>query len=264
MFSNLFKSAPVVDSSSKNWILDTFEWALENFELSVFKKETRLILPNNDFYPGNVSSIHEMAQNVFDRTLTYAGLQHWPIVLVAPEDFKQQAMPVLDFVGVKRGEQVSFNSPVASGQVINVSYNPNQVNQPQDLVASFAQAFAMIVIIQSGKTPPGGVEFVPQAVDLLACIMGFGVMFANTAYQFKGGCGSCFNPYANRNVALSENDMVYSLALFCLLKSHDAKSVAKNLKSHLRSTFKKAYKEHQQMINNSSQPVFLELMNDDC
>jgi len=264
MFSNLFKSAPVVDSSSQNWIVDTFEWALENFELSVFKNETRLILPTNDFYPGSVSSIHEMAQSVFDRTLTYAGLQHWPIVLVQPQDFKQQTLPTLDFVGSKRGEQVSFNSPVPQGQVINVSYNPNQVNQPQDLVASFAQAFAMIVIVQSGKTPPGGVEFVPQAVDLLACVMGFGVMFANTAYQFKGGCGSCFNPYANRNVSLSENDMVYSLALFCLLKTLDVKLVAKHLKSHLRSTFKKAYKEHQQMIKDGSQPFLLGLMSGEC
>ncbi len=258
MFANLFKSQPVIDESSQNWILDTFAWALENFELSVFKEDAKLILPTNDFYPGDVSSVHQMAQSVFDRTLAYAGLQHWPIILVEPQDFKQQTLPALDFVGVKRGELVKFNLPLTHEQCINVSYNPNQVNQPQDLVASFAQAFAMIVIVQSGKTPPGGVEFVPQAVDLVACFMGFGVMFANTAYQFKGGCGSCFNPYANRNVALSENDMVYSLALFCVLKSLSTASVVRHLKSHLRSTFKKAYKEHQQMINKGAHTLFLE------
>ena len=257
MFANLFKSTPVVDASSQNWILDTFVWALENFELPVFKKETKLILPNNQFYPGNVSSVHEMAQSVFDKTLTYAGLQHWPIKLVAPESFQQQNLPYLEFIDVKRGISAQLNSPLETEQFIKVSYNPNQVNQPQDLVASFAQAFAMIVIVQSGKTPPGGAEFLPQAVDLVACFMGFGVMFSNTAYQFKGGCGSCFNPYANRNVALSENDMIYCLALFSVLKLIDIKDVSPHLKSHLRAVFKKSYKEHLLMLKQDTQPILV-------
>jgi len=257
MFSNLFKKTAVIDSSSHNWILDTFVWALENFELSVFKNETQLILPTNEFYPGNVSSVHEMAQSVFDKTLEYAGLQHWPIILVAPDKIQQQKLPYLDFIDIKRGKAVKFHSELDVEQSIKVSYNPNQVNQPQDLVASFAQAFAMIVIVQSGKTPPGGAEFLPQTVELVACFMGFGVMFSNTAYQFKGGCGSCFNPYANRNVALSENDMIYCLALFSLLKKLEVKAVTPHLKSHLRTVFKKSYKEHQSLLKQNSQAALL-------
>ena len=257
MFSNLFQSTPIIDESSKYWILDTFVWALENFDLSTFKNDTQLVLPTNDFYPGRVCSVHEMAQSVFDRTLQFAGLQHWPIVLVKPNDFVQKKIPSLHFIDVKRGDLVRFSSPVTTDQNILVSYNPNQVNQPQDLVASFGQAFAMIMIIQSGKNPPGGSEFVPQAVDLVACFMGFGVMLSNTAYQFKGGCGSCFNPFANRNVSLSEHDMIYCLALFCVLKSLSIKSVAIHLKSHLRSTFKRAFKEHKQSIALGSQTTLV-------
>jgi len=260
MFSNLFKKTPVVDSNSHNWILDTFVWALENFELPVFKNETQLILPTNEFYPGNVNSVHEMAQSVFDKTLEYAGLQHWPIVLVAPDNIEQQTLPALDFVDIKRGEAVKFHTELTAEQSIKVSYNPNQVNQPQDLVASFAQAFAMIVIVHSGRTPPGGAEFLPQAVELVACFMGFGVMFSNTAYQFKGGCGSCFNPYANRNVSLSENDMVYCLALFSVLKQKKIKDASPFLKSHLRTSFKKSYKELQSSINDNTQPVLVAAM----
>ena len=97
-----------------------------------------------------------------------------------------------------------------------VQPEPNQ--STQDLVASFCQAFAAILIAQRGEQPPGGEQFLPQAIDLLASYMGFGVMFANTAYQFKGGCGSCYNRYANREVALPENEMVSCLALFTVLK----------------------------------------------
>jgi hypothetical protein len=260
MFANFLNPTPIIDESSQYWILDTFVWALENFELSIFQNDTQLILPTNDFYPGNVRSVHEMAQSVFDRTLKYASLQHWPIVLVKPEDFKQRTLPRLEFTGIKRGELVRFDVPPTPEQLIHVSYNPNQVNQPQDLVASFAQAFATIMIVQSGKTPPGGLEFIPQAVDLVASFMGFGVMFSNTAYQFKGGCGSCFNPYANRNVALSENDMIYCLALFCVVKSLPVKSVVIHLKSHLRPTFKSAYKALQKSIAGGSQATLVKAL----
>mgnify|MGYP006082302389 FL=1 len=260
MLANLFKSTPIIDESSKYWILDTFVWALENFELSTFKNDTQLVLPTNDFYPDNVCNVHDMAQSIFDQTIHYAGLQHWPIILVKPNDYVQKKLPLLQFLDAKRGDLVSFTLPVTAGQNIQVSYNPNQVNQPQVLVASFAQSFAMIMIIQSGKTPPGGTNFIPQAVDLVACFMGFGVMLSNTAYQFKGGCGSCFNPKANRNVALSEDDMIYCLALFCVLKDLKIKSIVVHLKSHLRSTFKRAYKEHKQSIAQGSQTTLVNIL----
>lgn len=255
MLLKLFKPSPLLDSNSLNWILDTFSWALEHFDLQVFKEESKLILPTNDFYPGSVNNIHQMAQSVFDKTLKYAGLENWPIVLIAPQDFDQQTLPQLSFSNKVRGQDTKVR--IESGDVINVSYNPNQINQPQDLVASFAQAFATILIIQSGKQPPGGAEFFSQAVDLVACFMGFGVMFANTAYQFKGGCGSCFNPYANRSAALSESEVLYCLAIFSTLKSIKINEVTPHLKKHLRADFKKAYKELTASLPDSNQPLLL-------
>ncbi|MDG1733625.1 MAG: hypothetical protein P8M49_03155 [Thalassotalea sp.] len=242
----LGNTEPLLDEATRNWILDTFAWAISEFDLAVFKQDTQLILPINKFYPGTVSSIEEMAQSVFDNTLKYAGMQNWPVRLVSPNQFVQKPMPKLGFVNGMRGSsnQVINNdfSQTNSGEIL-VSYNPQQINQPQDLVASFAQVFASILIAQRGVLPPGGEKFVPQAVDLVACFMGFGVMFANTAYQFKGGCGSCYNKHANREVALPEQEIVYGLAVFAVLKGIKQKEVSYYLKSHLRSDFNKAYKE---------------------
>jgi hypothetical protein len=259
MFLSLFKQKPLLDPNTTQWITDTFAWALEHFELSVFKQDSQLILPSNKFYPGNVSSVHEMAQSVFENTLKYAGMQNWPIVLVEPQAFSQKTMPQVELSTELRGQKAQIH--VIDGQSIEVSYNPNQINQPQDLVASFAQAFATILLIQSQKLPPGGKEFVPQSIDLIACFMGFGVMFANTAYQFKGGCGSCYNPYANRTAALSEQEVVYCLALFSLLKSISAKEVTSHLKSHLRSDFKKAIHELKGLLSDTASPALLAAAN---
>ena len=191
-----------------------------------------------------------MAQTVFDKTLQYSGMTNWPIKLVSPVVYHQNPnlhnMPKLQFKGAIRSDKVevfSADFSQVASNTIYVSYNPNQINQPQDLIASYAQAFAAILITQRGVLPPGGEQFMPQAIDLVASFMGFGVMFANTAYQFKGGCGSCYNKYANREAALPENEMVYCLAMFSVLKSIPVKQVTLHLKPHLRSSFKKAYKE---------------------
>lgn len=260
MLANLFKTSPLLDTATKNWILDTFAWALNEFDLNVFKQDSQLILPIHEFYPGKVNSIEEMAQSVFEHTLKYAGMQHWPIKLVRPDKYQPNTMPKLNFIDGMRGAQSQVINADYSEQAssdILVSYNPSQINQPQDLVASFAQAFASILVGQRGVLPPGGEEFVPQAVDLLACFMGFGVMFANTAYQFKGGCGSCYNKYANREVALPEQEMLYCLALFTTLKNIPAKQVTSHLKSHLRSDFKKAMKELKLEVKQPSNSALL-------
>lgn len=254
MLASFFKTTPLVDQNTHEWILDTFAWALEHYDLLYFKEHSQLILPDNVFYPGNVSAVHQMADNIFKNTLKYVGMQQWPIKLVPPSLYQAKNMPILDIKGEYRGTK-SYFSP--DSPVIEVSYNENQINQPQDLIASFAQTFSTILIVQSKQLPPGGVDFLPQAIDLVACFMGFGVMFANTAYQFKGGCGSCFNPRANRTVALPENEMLYCLALFCQLKSIKTKAVTPFLKSHLKSPFKKVLKELTKSIPETTQPALL-------
>ena len=79
--------------------------------------------------------------------------------------------------------------------------------------------------------------------ELIATFLGFGVMLANTSYQFRGGCGSCYNAAANRQTGFSEEEMIYSLALFCQLKGIANKEVLPHLKSYLRTVYKKSVRD---------------------
>lgn len=259
MFSSLFKSKPSLDENTQQWIFDCFSWAVEQFDVEVFKNNTALILPTNEYYPGSVISVHEMALNMFNHTVKYAGMTHWPLRLVEPQKFRGTALPQLTINNGLRGENalITTTSPT---ELIEISYNPNQVNQPQDLISSFAQQLATLLVMHQHSLPPGGKEFVPQAIDILACILGFGVIFTNTAYQFRGGCGSCNNPAANRQAALPENEMCYSLALFCYLKGITAKQVLPQLKTHLRSDYKKMAKEIAQQLPQSTEVALLALL----
>ncbi|WP_441003974.1 hypothetical protein [Pseudocolwellia agarivorans] len=283
MILDLFKSKPVVEDSVHNWVADTFSWAITHLNGDFLKHESQLILPTNEFFPGRVTSVHEMAQQVFSQTIKHAGMENWPLVLVEPHRASANVIPKLSTSRLLRGPSAlvsvansdgygsgnavevsyggeSLSKDNANNQVIEISYNPAQVNQPQDLVSSFAQILASLLVMHSPELPPGGKEYVPQAVDLVACFMGFGVIFSNTAFQFKGGCGSCNNRQANRQSTLTELETVYCLAMFCKLKKIDKSKVLPHLKGHLKSSYKGAVKQLNQSNSECEATALLSLI----
>ncbi|MFY8274034.1 hypothetical protein AAEU32_07910 [Pseudoalteromonas sp. SSDWG2] len=256
---NWLKPAPLLEQSEQQWLLDTFLWAYEHFDGDYFMKHSQLVLPTNEFFSGRSTSVEQMASQVFAQVKQYAGLQQWPVELVAPARMTQQPFPVMQFAGRLRGEQAQL---VAQNGVVYMSYNPQQINQPQDLIASFAQTFARVMVYQARQMPPGGEEFVNAATEVIASFFGFGVMLSNTVYQFRGGCGKCYNPYANRSSELSELQHVFLLALFCHAKG--ITGAHKHLKGHLRSYFKKATKEIKALSEQSADPLLLSLIAEDA
>jgi hypothetical protein len=269
MFSTFFKAKPVIDEASKEWIYDTFAWCISQLDGDFFKYNSELILPNNTFYPGSSSSVEEMADTIFANTTKYTGMTSWPIRLAPAESFIPKPIPQLSFESGLRGEncKISCKSNYEVGNetaapAIDIAFHASQLNQPQDLIAYLVQIQAGILVNQSGTNTsgiitsgaPGGKEVLAQTIDLVACFMGFGVIFANTAYQFKGGCGSCNNRNLNRQAALPELETVYALALFCVIKEIDIKPIKKELKSHLYKPFRQAHKEISLYLQQTTNP----------
>ncbi|RHW77136.1 hypothetical protein [Colwellia sp. RSH04] len=242
MFSQLFKNTPIVDDGTKAWIYDSFLWCLQNFDVDYFKQKSQIILPSNDFYPGKCSSPQEMAQTIFTNTLSYAGMSNWPIELVDISNYRNESMTQLALSKPIRGESSKIQYLIPSN-TIKIPYQIDQIRQPQDFIAYLVQHLASIMLAQLKLTVPGGNDLQPQAIDLIACFLGFGVIFSNTAYQFKGGCGSCNIKALNRQNALPEVETVYALALFCASKGIAVSKIKPHLKSHLFKTLKSAHKE---------------------
>lgn len=286
MLSTFFKPKPIIDETSKEWIWDTFTWCIDQLDGDFFKDNSELILPNNNFYPGSASNVEAMADKIFSNTVKYAGMTSWPLKLVSAESYSQKPMPLLTFESQLRGESAIVSSELSSSAdvsspisykiegkevtssevsipTIDIAFHPSQLNQPQDLIAYLVQIQASILVNQHsaiGPQAPGGQEVLAQTIDLVACFMGFGVIFANTAYQFKGGCGSCNNKNLNRQAALPELETVYALALFCVIKGVESKQVKKELKSHLYKPFRQAYKEISLYLQQSTNPEHTKLI----
>jgi hypothetical protein len=239
---SIFKFRPLIDSSSADWIYETFEWALLNFDIQEFYQRSELVLPTNDFFPGSVDSVHAKAENIFGHTLKYTGLTHWPFRLEAPEIFKNLPAHQIALTSIERNS-VQVMLPVSYEQPLSLTYNPQQTLKPEDLSSSFAHMIAQHMLLQSHKLPPGGVDYLTEGSEILAVFMGFGVMLTNSAYTFRGGCGSCYNAQANRVASLSENELVFALALYCRLKGIENSHAAAYLKKHLKSNYKRACKQ---------------------
>ncbi|WP_019615767.1 hypothetical protein [Psychromonas ossibalaenae] len=243
----LFASKPLLNDDESQWIFSTFHWALIHFDKDEFFQRSRLIQPTDQFFKGQVDSHQALAQTVFECCVKYAGLQHWPLQLQHPEQYTNQTaeLMALDSIegALKRNSQNNNLTKLVSPQPIVLTYNRHQTGKPEDLAATFTSHFAQHLIVQSQQLPPGGANLLVESSEVLAVFMGFGVMMCNSAYTYRGGCGSCYNAQANRSASLTEDKVVFAFALFCKLKNIPHKQAMKHLKKYLRSLYKQAAKQ---------------------
>ena len=223
--------------------MDAFAWALENFDADYFHQHTVLVEPSNKFFPGRVDSQQGMAELIFDRVKAYAGVSHWPTRVQDASSCVIESTPTIEITGNMREVDGKEDPNLPAEQRLLIPYNPQQISNPEGMIASFAHTLAHYLGQTARTPPPGGEEYWPHVTELLAIYLGFGLMFANSAYTFRGGCGSCYNANANRDAYLTEQQSVYSLAIFAVLKGLPDKSVTSHLKGHLRSFYKKAVRE---------------------
>ena len=239
----LFKSRPVLDEESVQWLFELYHWSLKNFYADIFFRQTELIVPSNQFFPGSANNSTEMAQLIFDKVREYAGLKHWPCRLIAEQSCSTQA-PRIAVSGALRDMSGTEPEFVLEEQRLTIAYDPLQVNNPEAIIASFAHTLAHYLGSMAPDKPPGAEENWPQATEVLAVFLGFGLMFSNSAFVYRNvACGSCQPQTVNRQAWLSQYDITYALAIFAVLKEIPPGQVTTHLKKSLRSFFKKAYKD---------------------
>ncbi len=241
MVFGLFEQGPLLEDAYAEWMFDTFGWALHNFDARSFRDETILVTPSNKHFPGRANNPDEMAKLIFSQVVGYAGMRHWPLRLLPPDSCVLEQPKELRIEGALRGAHA--RAPAADeSALLNVSYDPQTLNNPEAMIAVYAHTLAHYLGSAVTEPPPGGVDNWPQATELLAVFLGFGLMFANTALVLPSG-GCCGGPVVRRQAYVSQHDITYALAIFVALKDMPARQVLPHLKKSLRGHFKKALRE---------------------
>ncbi len=240
----LLKRKELLDEASIGWLMDCFGWCLRNFDKDHFQQQVQLVTPSNEYFPGKASSRHEMASLILDQVKQYAGVAEWPTELVDQQSCALAEEGQDGLLSADGEMQGGGLVATAGGERLAILYSPDQVANPEVLIASFAYSIARYRGLMCSESPPGGDENWPQASEVAAVFMGFGLMFANTAFVFQGGgCGGCGGAASRRTSTLSQYDITYALAIFAVLKQLPVKQVSRHLKSSLRSYFRQAVKE---------------------
>jgi len=239
------ESGSVIDEETVDWIFDVFDWSLAEFDVNAFIKESVLVVPTNEFFPGKADSTAAMAKLIFEQVQRYAGLSHWPCQLVDETGFQGylNRPASLNLSATRNDASLTSVAPVEEKAMLVIPYHSAQVGTPDTLIAHYASILAFYLGGIAQTEPPGGEASYGYAMEVLAIRLGFGVLFANTAYNFRGGCGKCSGPKVDREIYLSQDEAVYALALFSVLKQLPTKQVTGQLKSHLRSVYKRAVKD---------------------
>lgn len=242
---NIFATKPVLDETSVRWLFDVYMWCLDQFDAAEFTSATTLVVPSNDYFPGRENSVQGMAGLIFERVQFYAGMAHWPLQLVDQSWCPSTQPSQLEIDASKRGEH-ALAVDVSNEQALPVGFDPAMIGNPEALIASFSHTLAQYLGSAARVPPPGGVENWPQATEVVAVFLGFGVMFSNSAFAFRTNkCGSCGGASAQRSNYLSQYDITYALAIFCVLKQIQRSEVLPHLKKSLRGFFKKSMKDVQ-------------------
>jgi len=240
MIFGLFDSnKPVLPEESTQWLFDAFGWAMRNFGTDAFYQHSQLITPSNRHFPGRETSADGMAHLIFEQVRRHAGVSNWPAQLLNHHDFQGDSALELNIRQVFQA-----HSQGDSSAKLNFFYEPQQVGNPEAMIANYAHAIAHHLGFLASEPPPCDDDQWLHLMEVVAVYMGFGLMLANTANPYRGGgCGRCRSPAMDRSGYLSETEISYALAIFCVLKNIDPKEVTQNLKPSLKSFFKKAMKD---------------------
>lgn len=243
----------MVTESSRQWLFLQYHRLVDELGSQHFNQEAQLILPTVKFFPANASTPQQLAEITLQQVKSQAGMAQWPIkikqnsILISSEN----VLPKLTFEHGFHGTNALVNSELTNHNTIaDTNHNTNTIDieldvtqfpKAETLVATLSQQLSSILLTYSGIKSTKE-EYIAMT-EVMATFLGFGVLLANTSYQFKGGCGSCYQSRANRQTGLSEEEMVYSLAIFCQLKGIRNNEVLPHLKSYLRSVYKQAVRD---------------------
>lgn len=123
-----------------------------------------------------------------------------------------------------------------AGNRIQISYVPELLERPDQLIATFAHELAHYLLATKHSEPPCADDEKEFLTDLTAVYLGFGVFLANARFNFEG---LVHGWRMARSGYLPEADLIFALALFIEAKGVDPDLALGCLKPHLTAMLRR-------------------------
>lgn len=230
-----------LDKDTEAWHIACWAWLLRNLDGLEALLEAPLVLPTAEFYGRMPAEGHARAEALFVRTKELMGVADWPCTLVPREETNAE---LGEFWRLQpEGKGVAGTFEARDGQ-ITVTYAPDLLDRPFNLITTFAHELAHYIIHGIAEAAPGA-DAEPLleelATDLSVSFFGYGVIGANAAFDFEqfqeagrqGWRGGAWG-------YLSEDGWLFALAVFMALRGDDPAIVRPHIKPRIAKRFDEA------------------------
>ena len=231
-----------VDEETAAWVAEFAAWMRDTFGAdALFGAE--LVLPTGAYLRRDGKTGHELALHVFEQVKALAGMPDWPCTLLAQElDAPAQVSEFVTLRDAPAGPSGSFAYEPGT-EAVTISYNPNLVDDPGAMVATFAHELAHYLFATAAKAPPGGPELEEFATDLGAVFLGFGIFAVNSSFRFAAHGDTFAQGWVfQRQGYLSGNELSFALALFVRLTGADEAAALSHLGNRYKGPFRAGLK----------------------
>lgn len=233
------RKSTLLDPDIEAFHIQCWSWLLRNSGGMDAHLDTPLVLPTVDFYPATTLEGHERGKHIFDLTAQHAGMSDWPVELYQHEP-EPEEMPMIGVVQNSGGAAGTYSND-GHGNII--TYDPEQLDDPLALIATFAHELGHYLNGKFDEPPPGGAELMEPATDVTAAFLGFGVFGLCTSFRHNQWQDPELAGWSTSTLGyISESEWALNLAIFCGLRKMDIKSLKPFLKVYLFSELKKATK----------------------
>jgi hypothetical protein len=229
-----------LEAEEEDWLAECWAWLLEEFGLGRLK-QAPLVLPTGVFFPPTKAKGHARAEHLFNCVKRLTGTENCHYELVPQE---RRINPVLSGLAVVKHESSDPAGTFcvqADGQ-IRITYDPDSISEPAKLIATFAHEIAHGIVITARSRPPGGEEFEEYAVDVTTAFLGFGIVGANSAFEFSqfSDIGSGTQGWSYRRMGyLSQMQWGFCLGVFLRLRGEPGDAALRWLSAGPAAALKK-------------------------
>ncbi|MDF9832392.1 hypothetical protein M2103_000602 [Ereboglobus sp. PH5-5] len=223
------------------WLYQHYLWLEKNLPPKIEPEPARIVLATKDFFPDTYANDHASAECVFQRVRDLMGLSNWVCRLECGDDEGRAMQSDLRASGMlgqtsQSGAAGLFSASQEDGVVI--TYSSSLLQNPVGLVATFAHELCHYLLATVETEPPATWEALEPLTDLCAITEGFGVFLCNAAFQFTQWTSYDQQGWSwQRSGYLSEEEIAFALAVFCVRNKLDASIIAKSIKPNANEIF---------------------------
>lgn len=223
------------------WLYQHYLWLEKHLPPKVEPAPARIVLATKEFFPDAYLHDHASAERAFHRVRDLIGLSDWPCRLECGDDAGHAMQSDLRASGMlgetsRSGAAGLFSA--AQGNEVVITYSSSLLQNPIGLVATFAHELCHYLLAAIAEEPPATWDALEPLTDLCAIAEGFGVFLCNAAFQFTQWTNYDQQGWSwQRSGYLSEEEIAFALAVFCVRNKVDASIIAKSIKPNANEIF---------------------------